>query len=73
MEKTQVNSAILNAIAEVTESSTENKTLMVNAFKNSMSHMDCGHEFCESVGHILAQYIEEEDWNGLGNFLDYGE
>lgn len=66
-----MNSAILNALAILVESNNETKEIVVNAFEQSMAHMDCGHEFCENVGHVMAQYIADEEWQGLGNFLDY--
>ena len=63
--------AILNVITNLTESSKEKKEMLVEAFEASMAHMDCGHEVCESVGLIIAEYIENEDWEGLNIFLKY--
>ena len=63
--------SILNVIANLAESDEKKKEMLVEAFEGSMAHMDCGHEVCESVGLIIAQYIENEDWQGLQIFLKY--
>ena len=65
----QLNSAILNALMILSES---NKEAVVVAFANSMSDVDCDHDICNNVGKDIAGMIDDDDWEGLSNFLDHG-
>ena len=64
----QLNSAILNALMILSES---NKDAVVVAFSDSMSQVACDHDICNSAGTDIARMIDDNDWEGLSNFLDH--
>ena len=63
-----LNSSVLNALMTLSEG---DKKLVVEAFINSMSEIDCDHDICNNVGKDIAVMIEDDDWEGLSNFLDH--
>ena len=65
----QLNSAILNALMTLTEN---DKKAVVEAFTNSMSQVACDHDICNTAGIDIAGMIDDDDWEGLSNFLDHG-
>ena len=65
----QLNSAIFNALLLLTY---KDKQAVVDAFKNSMEHVDCEHEVCKNIGKDIADMIDSDDWHGLSSFIDHG-
>ena len=64
----QLNGAIFNALMLLTE---KDKQSVVEAFDNAMNHMDCEHKVCKNIGKDIADLIDNEDWQGLSDFLDH--
>jgi len=65
----QLNGAILNALLLLVY---KDKQVVVDAFKDSMAHLDCDHEVCQNIGKDIADLIDREDWQELSNFLNHG-